>query len=225
MEHAAPPTELTYRDAINGALHDEMERDQNIVLLGEDVGVFGGVFKTNEGLRERFGRERVIDTPICENGFTGVALGMAVAGIRPIVEIMFADFLPTAADAIVNEVSKFRFMSGGQTAVPLTIRAMGGGSFRFGTQHSATAESWYLQTAGLAICACATPGAAYGLLRAAIREPNPVLVLEHKALFGTRGPVTRGTAGIADIGRAAVLRHGADVTILGTSLMVQRALA
>jgi pyruvate/2-oxoglutarate/acetoin dehydrogenase E1 component len=217
--------EVPYRDAVNAALHDEMLSNERVILMGEDVGVAGGVFRTNDGLVERFGRGRVIDTPICENGFMGVALGMAVTGYRPVVEIMFADFLPTAADAIVNEVSKFRFMSGGQTTVPLTIRAIGGGSGRFGTQHSATAESWYLQAAGLSICAAATPAAAYGLLRTAIRHPNPVLVLEHKALFGKRGEIRRGEDGVAAFGQAAIVRPGSDVTVVATLMMVDRALA
>jgi pyruvate dehydrogenase E1 component beta subunit len=218
-------TEMSYREAVNAALHDEMATDDRVLLMGEDVGVAGGVFKTNDGLVDRFGRTRVIDTPICENGFMGVALGMAVTGLRPVVEIMFADFLPTAADAIVNEVSKFRFMSGGQTSVPMTIRAIGGASGRFGTQHSATAESWYLQSAGLSNCAAASPAAAYGLLRAAIRHPNPVLMLEHKALFGQRRAVQRGDAGIAPFGKAEVVRSGADVTVVATLMMVDRALA
>jgi acetoin:2,6-dichlorophenolindophenol oxidoreductase subunit beta len=216
---------ILYRDAVNAALVDEMTTDDRVLLMGEDVGVQGGVFKTNEGLVETFGRGRIIDTPICENGFLGVALGMAVNGFRPVVEIMFADFLPTGADALVNEISKFRFMSGGQTPVPLTIRAIGGGTGRFGTQHSATAESWYMQSAGLSICAASSPAAAYGLLRTAIRWPNPVLVLEHKALLNIRGPVRRGDAGFADFGKAQVVRPGADVTVVATLLMAERALA
>ncbi len=215
---------ITYREAINAALHDEMATDDRVILMGEDVGVFGGVFRTNDGLVERFGRTRVIDTPICENGFLGVALGMSVTGIRPVVEILFADFLPTAGDALMNQLPKFRFMSGGQTEVPVTIRAIGGGSGRFGAQHSATAESWFIQAAGLSICAAASPAAAYGLLRRAIRHPDPVLILEHKALFGSREPVTRGGDSIAPFGQAAVVRPGQHVTVVATLLMVQRAL-
>jgi pyruvate/2-oxoglutarate/acetoin dehydrogenase E1 component len=216
---------ITYREAINAALHDEMEADERVLLLGEDVGVMGGVFRTNDGLKDRFGSKRVLDTPICENGFVSLGLGMSVTGLRPVIEIMFADFLPTAADAIVNEVSKFRFMSGGQTRVPLTIRAIGGGSGRFGTQHSATAESWYIQSSGLNICACSTAAGAYGLLRAAIRSDNPVLVLEHKALFGIRGMVERDDSSVAKVGKAEIVRAGADVTVVATSLMLQRSLA
>jgi pyruvate/2-oxoglutarate/acetoin dehydrogenase E1 component len=213
---------MSYRDAVIAALVDEMTADGDVYLLGEDVASAGGVFKTSEGLDATF-PGRVIDTPICENGFAGVALGMAVTGLRPVVEIMFSDFLPTAADALVNEIPKFRYMSGGQCEVPLTIRSIGGGSGRFGTQHSATAESSYLQSPGLYVCAAGTPGGAYSLLRAAIRERNPVLVFEHKALYGRKGDVRRGL--VADIGRAEIVRPGTDLTILSTLLMTDRSLA
>ncbi len=213
--------EMTYRDAINAALHDEMEADPSVVLLGEDVDASGGVFKTNEGLPQRF-PGRVLTTPICENGFTGVALGMSLQGLRPVVEFMFADFLPTAGDQIVNQLPKYRFMSGGQFAVPVTLRVISGATGRFGTQHSATGESWYMSLPGLRVCAASTPGSAYALLRAAIRDPNPVLFHEHKGLYGRKGPVERGT--IADLGKAQVVRSGADVTILATLMMVERAL-
>ena len=143
--------ELSYREAICAALTDEMSLDDSILLMGEDVAEAGGVFKTSEGLVERFGRNRVRNTPICENGFLGVALGLAVTGFRPVVEIMFSDFLPTAGDAIVNELPKFRFMSGGQCSVPVTVRSIGGSSGRFGTQHSATGESWYMALPGLKV--------------------------------------------------------------------------
>ena len=217
----AAAVEMTYRDAINAAMADEMEADPNVVLLGEDVNAAGGVFKTNEGLSERFPGQ-VLTTPICENGFTGVALGMSLMGMRPIVEFMFADFLPTAGDQIVNQLPKYRFMSGGQFAVPVTLRVISGATGRFGTQHSATGESWYMGLPGLRVCAASSPGAAYELLRAAIRDPNPVLFHEHKALYGRKGEVRRGA--VADLGRAEVLRPGADVTIVATLMMVERSL-
>ena len=217
----APAVEMTYRDAINAAMADEMEADPSVVLLGEDVNASGGVFKTNEGLPERFPNQ-VLTTPICENGFTGVALGMSLMGMRPIVEFMFADFLPTAGDQIVNQLPKYRFMSGGQFAVPVTLRVISGGTGRFGTQHSATGESWYMGLPGLRVCAAGTAGSAYELLRAAIGDPNPVLFHEHKGLYGRKGEVRRGA--VAEIGKAAVLRSGADVTIVATMLMVDRAL-
>jgi len=228
LTEAAPATgaaidvELTYRDAINAALDDEMAADAAVILMGEDVDADGGVFKTNAGLPAKY-PGRVMTTPICENGFMGVALGMSINGLRPVVEIMFADFLPTAGDAIVNQLPKYRFMSGGQFAVPVTVRVICGGGARFGTQHSATGESWYMSQPGLRVVTASSPGAAYELLRAAIRDGNPVLFHEHKALYGRKGPVHRGA--VAEVGKAAVLRQGSDVTIVATLLMVERAVA
>ena len=217
-------TTLTYREAVNAALEDEMEHDERVLLMGEDVGADGGVFKTNGGLAERF-PGRVLNTPICENTFVGVAIGMSVTGLRPVVEIMFSDFLPTAGDAIVEELPKFRFMSGGQCAVPVTVRSIGGGTGRFGTQHSATGESWFMGLPGLKIACAGTPAGAYGLLRAAIQEDDPVLIFEHKGLYGRKGEVLRGEAGIARVGKASVDREGTDVTIVSTLLMTDRSLA
>ena len=214
--------EISYRDAVNAALVDELASDPAVYFMGEDVGTAGGVFKTSEGIAEAF-PGRVINTPICENGFLGVALGMAVTGLRPVVEIMFSDFLPTGADALVNEIPKFRYMSGGQCEVPLTIRSIGGATGRFGAQHSATGESWYLQLPGLYVCSAGTPGAAYSVLRAAIQNRNPVLFFEHKGLYGRKGPVRRG--GVAEFGKAEVVREGADATILTTLLMTERSQA
>ena len=198
-------------------------RIPRVLLLGEDVAIDGGVFKTNTGLPEKF-PGRVTNTPICENTFIGAAIGMAVTGLRPVVEIMFSDFLPTAGDAMVEELPKFRFMSGGQCSVPVTIRSIGGGTGRFGTQHSATGESWFMGLPGLKVAAAGTPAAAYGLLRAAIRDANPVLFFEHKGLYNRKGPVARGEDGIAELGRASVDREGHDVTIVSTLLMTDRSL-
>jgi acetoin:2,6-dichlorophenolindophenol oxidoreductase subunit beta len=214
---------MTYREAINAALDDAMAADDAVLLMGEDVGADGGVFKTNAGLIEKYGPDRVRNTPICENGFLGVALGMSLVGMRPIVEIMFADFLPSAGDAIVNQLPKYRFMSGGQATVPVTVRIIGGATGRFGTQHSATGESWFMHLPGLRVVTASSPGAAYALLRAAVEHPNPILFYEHKALYGRKGPVVRGE--VAEIGKAAVLRRGGDITIVATLLMVERALA
>ena len=182
---------MTYRDAVNAAMDDALAADENVILMGEDVANEGGVFKTNAGLPEKYG-ERVLVTPICENGFTGVALGMAVMGMRPIVEIMFADFMPTAADAIVNQLPKYRYMSGGQFSVPVTMRVISGAGGRFGTQHSATGESWYMAQPGMHVALAATPASAYSILTAAIRSNDPVIVHEHKMLYGVKGPVDRG---------------------------------
>jgi acetoin:2,6-dichlorophenolindophenol oxidoreductase subunit beta len=215
--------ELSYREAINAALADELARDPAVLLMGEDVATAGGVFKTNEGLPERFGIERIRNTPICENGFIGVALGMALTGLRPVVEIMFSDFLPTAADALVNELPKFRFLSGGQCVVPVTVRSIGGATGRFGTQHSATGESWYIGLPGLKVATAATPASAYGVLRAAIQDDDPVLFFEHKGLYGRTGQLTLGDAGILPVGNAGVLREGSDLTVVATLLMADRA--
>lgn len=219
---AIETVEMTYREAINAAMRDEMEADSSVLLMGEDVASDGGVFKTSLGLVERFGPKRVINTPICENGFTGVALGMALMGLRPVVEFMFSDFLPTAGDAIVNQLPKYRYMSGGKCSVPVTLRSASGATGRFGTQHSATGESWFMGLPGLRVVTASTPASAYSLLRAAIRDDNPVIFHEHKGLYARKGLVERGAVGA--IGRAAVLREGTDITIVATLLMVERAL-
>jgi pyruvate/2-oxoglutarate/acetoin dehydrogenase E1 component len=190
--------ELTYREAINAALDDAMAADDTVLLIGEDVDADGGVFKTNIGLVEKYGLDRVRSTPICENAFVGVALGMSLVGLRPVVEIMFADFLPTAGDAIVNQLPKYRYMSGGQTAVPVTVRSISGATGRFGTQHCASGESWFMHLPGLRVVTASSAGSAYSLLRAAIADPNPVLYYEHKGLYGRKGPVVRGE--VAELG-------------------------
>ncbi len=213
---------MTYRDAINAAMDDALASDPAVVLLGEDVASDGGVFKTNAGLVEKYGA-RVFNTPICENGFTGVALGMAIMGMRPIVEFMFADFMPTAGDAIINQLPKYRFMAGGQFSVPVTLRVSSGGGGRFGTQHSATGESWFMSQPGLRVAVAGSPGSAYELLSAAFAADDPVIVHEHKLLYGRKGPVARGNK--AQIGKASVERAGSDVTIVASLLMVERALA
>jgi pyruvate dehydrogenase E1 component beta subunit len=215
--------EMTYRDAICAAMEDELAADPSVLLMGEDVGPAGGVFKTSVGLFDRFGPERIRDTPICENGFLGVALGMAVTGLRPIVEVMFSDFLPTAGDAIVNELPKYRFMSGGQCSVAVTVRSICGATGRFGTQHSATGESWFIGLPGLRVATAATPASAYGVLRAAIRSDDPVLFFEHKGLYGRKGEVLRGAEGVPPIGKHGHLRKGADLTVVATLLMADRA--
>jgi acetoin:2,6-dichlorophenolindophenol oxidoreductase subunit beta len=215
--------EMTAREAVNAALEDELASDPTVYMLGEDIASDGGVFKTNGGLPEKF-PGRLMNTPICENTFIGMAIGMSVTGLRPIVEIMFSDFLPTAADAIIEELPKFRFMTGGQCSLPVTVRSIGGGTGRFGTQHSATGESWFMAFPGLIVGTAGTPQGIYSVLRAAIRAQDPVLFFEHKGLYARKGLVSRGEQNIAEIGKAAVVRQGSDVTIVSTLLMLDRSL-
>jgi len=173
---------MTYRDAVTKALGDALREDSNVVFFGEDVAVAGGVFKVTPGLYDEFGGDRVRDTPISEEAFIGAALGAAITGLRPVAELMFADFVPVAMDQIVNQIAKYRYMSGGQFTVPLTIRAAQGAGAGFGTQHSQCVESWLMNIPGIMIAVPGTVADAYGLLRSAISENNPVIVLEHKVL-------------------------------------------
>src|SRR5712691_6183659 len=195
-------SELTYREAVTAALAAELERDEDVIVLGEDVGAAGGVFKATEGLFERFGPRRVRDTPISEQAIVGCALGAAITGLRPVAEVMFADFSGVCHDQIANQLAKFRYMTGGQAAVPVTIRMANGGGVGFAAQHSQTVENWFLNVPGLKICVPGTPADAYGLLKAAIRDDNPVLVFEHKQLYPSRGPVPDAD-GLVELGKAA----------------------
>jgi pyruvate/2-oxoglutarate/acetoin dehydrogenase E1 component len=215
--------EITYREATVAALQEEMRRDPAVLIMGEDIGPSGGPFKTTQGLFEEFGGSRVRDTPIAETGFVGAALGLAITGYRPVVEIMFADFLGVCFDQIVNSIAKHRFMSGGKVKAPLVIRAIGGAGLRFGAQHSQTGESWFLSVPGLTIVCPCSPGEAYGMLRAAIRADNPVLVLEHKALLAQKGPVDLGGP-LAPLTGPKVLRTGSDITVVASLAMVGRSL-
>ncbi len=216
-------TEMTYREAVAKALADELASDPDVIFFGEDVAEAGGVFKVTTGLYERFGGERVRDTPISEQAIIGTALGAAITGLRPVAELMFADFVPVALDQIANQVAKYRYMSGGQFIVPLTIRAAQGGGNGFGTQHSQCAESWLLNFPGLKVVSPSTPVDMYGLLRGAIRENNPVIVLEHKGLYNLKGDVPDDTAPMK-LGEAKVVRVGDHITIVASQLMLHRAL-
>jgi len=219
-----PVQEMTYREAILAAQTEEMRRDPKIIIMGEDIGPSGGPFKTCQGMYEEFGALRVRDTPIAETGFVGAALGMALTGYRPIAEIMFADFLGVCFDQIVNGIAKHRFMSGAQSTVPLVIRSIGGGGLRFGAQHSQTGESWMLSVPGLKIVCPSSPAEAYGMLKSAIRDDNPVLVLEHKALLSSKGNVDIGMDHLEPLTGPKVLRPGKDATIVASLNMVGRAL-
>jgi acetoin:2,6-dichlorophenolindophenol oxidoreductase subunit beta len=206
-----------------GRLADELAADERVILIGEDVGAAGGVFKATAGLFERFGRERVRDTPISEQAIVGCVLGAAVTGLRPVGEIMFADFAGVCFDQIANQLAKYRYQSGGQTSVPATLRMASGGGVGFGAQHSQCVENWFLNIPGIKLCLPATPADAYALLRAAIRDDDPVIVFEHKALYPRTGEL--GDPGTAlPIGRAAIARRGDDITVVAAQLMLHRAL-
>ena len=211
--------ELTYRQAVAAALAQEMARDDRVVLLGEDVGS-GGVFKTTGGLRERFGADRVWDTPISEQAIAGAAMGAAMAGLRPVAEIMFADFYATCWDQVANEIAKVRYMTGGQVSLPLVLRgANGSGGLGFGSQHGQSVENWAMTVPGLKIASPAGPAEAFGLLAAAIRDDDPVMVFEHKALYGRKEVVPDGEH-VLPLGQARIVRPGADVTLVGLSITV-----
>jgi acetoin:2,6-dichlorophenolindophenol oxidoreductase subunit beta len=215
--------EMTYRDALTKALADELRADEDVIFFGEDVAAAGGVFKVSPGLLDEFGPKRVRDTPISETAIIGAALGAALTGLRPVAELMFADFALVAMDQIINQVAKYRYMSGGQFIIPLTIRAAQGGGNGFGTQHSQCIESWLMNTPGIKVVAPATPTDAYGLLRGAIRENNPVFVLEHKNLYNIKEDVP-DDVGPMPLGVAQVRRAGSDVTVVATQLMLHRSL-
>jgi pyruvate/2-oxoglutarate/acetoin dehydrogenase E1 component len=206
------------------AIAQEMARDDTVVFLGEDVAAPGGVFKATPGLLERFGPDRVRDTPISEQAILGAAMGAAMTGLRPIAEIMFADFFAVCWDLVANEIAKARYMSDGQVSLPLVIRAANGGGLRFGAQHSQAVENWAMAVPGLKVVAPSTPHDVIGLFAAAVRDPDPVLFFEHKALYPTKATVPDGE--IVDMqGTAVVRRTGDDLTILALAAMVPRALA
>jgi pyruvate dehydrogenase E1 component beta subunit len=215
--------ELTYRDAVAAGIAQEMERDNSVVFLGEDIGAAGGVFKATVGLLEKFGPSRVRDTPIAAQAIWGAAMGAAMTGLRPIAEIMFSDFLAVCWDIVANEIAKTRYMSNGQISLPLVIRTGNGGGSRFGAQHSQSVENWAMAIPGLKVVAPSTPADVKGLLAASIRDPDPVIFFEHKALYATKGEVPDGEH-IDTLGTAAIRRRGSDVTIAALGLMVSRAL-
>jgi pyruvate dehydrogenase E1 component beta subunit len=216
--------ELTYRDAVARGIAQEMERDEDVVFLGEDIAAAGGVFKATVGLLDKFGPMRVRDTPISEQAILGAAMGAAMTGLRPIAEIMFADFLAVCYDYVANEMPKARYMTNGQTSMPLVIRFGGGGGLRFGAQHSQSVENWCMQFPGLKVVSPSSPVDVVGLMAAAVRDENPVMFMEHKALYATKGEVPDGEI-VDTLGTAKILRQGTDCTIIALGLMVHRALA
>src|SRR5664279_1418941 len=216
--------QLTFREAIARGIAQEMRRDESVVFLGEDIGAAGGVFKATPGLLEEFGPRRVRDTPISEQAILGAAMGAAMTGLRPVAEIMFADFFAVCWDIVANEIAKSRYMTNGQLTFPLVIRSGNGGGLRFGAQHSQSVENWAMMVPGLKVVAPSTPADVIGLMAAAVRDPDPVMFFEHKGLYSTKSDVPDGES-VDQLGTAKVLRSGADATIVALAAMVPRALA
>ena len=215
--------EITYAEAIREALRQEMGRDESVFLMGEDVGTYGGAFGVSYSLIDEFGEERVRDTPISEAGIMGAATGAALVGMRPVAEIMFMDFTTIAMDQLVNQAAKLRFMFGGKATVPLVLRTPGGSGTGAAAHHSQSFEAWFVHVPGLKVVMPSTPYDVKGLLLSSIRDDNPVVFVEHKLLYKTRGPVPEEPYTIP-LGVADVKRAGRDVTIVATSIMVPRAL-
>lgn len=210
-----PEADITVVEAIRQALDEELARDSGVILLGEDVGVYGGAFGVTAGLQDKYGTVRVRETPISEAGMAGVAIGAALVGLRPIVEFMFSDFITLAMDQLVNHAAKISFMYGGQTGVPLVVRAPYGGGRGYGASHSQSLEAWFVHTPGLKVAVPSNPSDAWRLLKAAVRDENPVLFLEHKLVYGLKGPLTRLEPNMPLVGESHVVREGADVTMVG----------
>ena len=221
--HPDMPT-ITYLRAMNRALREEMARDERVFVIGEDVADVGGVWGVQKGLLKQFGRKRVRQTPISEGGFTGLAVGAAMTGLRPVVEIMYNDFITTCMDMVVNQAAKLRTMSGGQLRVPLVIHTPGGGGTCEAAQHSQCLEAWFAHVPGLKVVVPSTPYDAYGLLKTAIRDDNPVYYMEHRLLYDMKGEVPKGEFTIP-FEQADVKREGTDVTVVATLNMVHKALA
>ena len=215
--------QLTYREAIAAGLAQEMIRDERVLLFGEDTAAAGGVFKTSDGLLEQFGPRRVKDMPISELAILGAAMGMAMTGLRPVAEIMFSDFLACCWDYVANEIPKTRYMSDGQITLPLVIRTLNGAGARFGAQHSQSLENWAMTVPGIKVVAPSNAADAKGLLAAAIRDPDPVILFEHKYLLSRKGDVPEGEYHVP-LGKSAVVREGSDITVIALAAMVPRTL-
>ncbi len=214
---------ITYRDALNQALREEMQRDPKVFLMGEEVGLYQGAYKVSRGLLEEFGAQRVVDTPIAELGFAGVGVGAAMGGLRPVIEFMTWNFAVLALDQIVNSAAKMLYMSGGQIPIPIVFRGPNGAALQLSSQHSQAWESWLAHIPGLKVVAPATPFDAKGLLKSAIRDNNPVIVLEGEMLYNTKGEIPEGEI-LVPIGKAEVKREGKDVTLICHSKTVTVAL-
>jgi pyruvate dehydrogenase E1 component beta subunit len=214
---------ITYRDALNQALREEMQRDPSVFLMGEEVGVYQGAYKVSRGLLDEFGPMRVVDTPITELGFAGVGVGAAMVGLRPVIEFMTWNFALLAVDQLVNSAAKMRYMSNGQVGVPAVFRGPGGAALQLAAQHSQAFESWYAHIPGLKVVMPATPADAKGLLKSAIRDDNPVIFIEGEMLYNSKGEVPEGEH-VVPIGQADLKREGGDVTIICHSKSVSVAL-
>jgi pyruvate dehydrogenase E1 component beta subunit len=212
---------MRMREALNSALREEMQRDESVFIMGEDVGVFQGAFKVTEGLLDEFGEKRVRDTPISENTIVGTGVGAAMTGLRPVVEIMTVNFSLLAADQIINHAAAIPYMFGGKVRVPMVIRMPGGGGHQLGPTHSHSFEAMYLHVPGLLVACPSTPADGKALLKAAIRDDNPVIFMEHETLYGARGEVPENGDALLRFGEAAVRREGSDVTIIGILKMAQ----
>jgi pyruvate dehydrogenase E1 component beta subunit len=210
---------ITYREAVVRALDEEMARNADVIFFGEDVGRAGGVFKVTPGLWEKYGPDRVRDTPISEQAIVGAGIGAAITGLRPVIELMFADFAAVTLDQIVNQAAKMRYMSGGQISVPLTIRAAQGGGAGFGSQHSQCCETWFMHAPGIKVAVPSTPADVLGLLKSAIRDDNPVVFLEHKFQYAEKGDVPDGEH-LVPFGVARLVRQGSDITLVAIQKMV-----
>jgi pyruvate/2-oxoglutarate/acetoin dehydrogenase E1 component len=214
---------ITYAQAIKEALEEEMRRDPSVVLYGEDVANFGGIFRITSGLQEEFGEERVFDTPISENAFVGAAVGAAITGLRPVVELQFADFLFTTGDEIVLKAGMWRYVHGGAYKVPMVVRCPSGAT-GVGPEHGQCPEAFFMHSPGLRIVSPSTPADAKGLLKSAIRDDNPVLYFEHKLLYATKGEVPEDPDYLVPLGKASVRREGDALTLVAISAMVPKAL-
>ncbi len=215
--------EISYTEALREALTEELQRDAGVFLLGEDIAAYGGAFGVTRGLLDLFGAERVRNTPISEGGFVGAAVGAAMTGCRPVVEIMFMDFMGLAADQLVNYAAKLRYIFGPQACCPLVVRTASGAGRSYGPTHSQTLEAWFMHTPGIKIAVPSTPADAKGLLKTAIRDNNPVLFIEHKMLYGRKGPVSDQPDYLVPFGQANVVRAGEDITIVAWSWMAMEA--
>jgi pyruvate dehydrogenase E1 component beta subunit len=215
--------QLSYRDAVARGIAQEMRRDETVVFLGEDIAHAGGVFKTTVGLLDEFGPDRVRDTPISEQAILGAAMGAAMTGLRPIAEIMFSDFYAVCWDLVVNEIAKSRYMTNGQVTFPLVIKSGNGGGLRFGAQHSQDIANWAMAVPGLKVVAPSNPADVVGLMAAAVRDNDPVIFLEAKGIYASKGDVPDGDI-VDELGKAKVLREGDDATIVALGLMAPRAL-